>query len=172
MTATCENGCVNGVVEIGGEERKVIGIVNDIIGTDSTSPACSLYTTNGEWLGVFWSHSEEPSDREVAEARAKKKQRDELIYAQGAELVQAGTPVKPSDRVIYNEAAEALGRPQFWGSIEHTLAQCPECRENIIEGANFCKHCQQAIDPASVAARAKKRQRDAEKLLDEQTKPS
>lgn len=158
------NPALNGVVKIGDDERKVIGVVNDIIGTDSTSPAPSLYTTNGEWMGVFWSRSNPPEQPEIDEAKMKLKQRMELVYSQGAELVQAGTPVKPGDRVLYNEAADILGRPQFWGSIQHTLGQCPECHESIIGGANFCKHCQQAIDPASVAARAKKRQRDAEKL--------
>ena len=162
------NPGVSAVIKVADGERKVIGIADDIIGTSSSSPAFGLFTTNGEWMGVFWSHSNPPKHEEVLAAGAKMKKRMELVYQQGAELVQAGTAVKPNDRAIYNEAADVLGRPQFWGSLQHTLGQCPECKENIIDGATFCKHCQQAIDPASVAARAQKRSRDAAKLAKEE----
>lgn len=159
------NPGINGTVEIGGEERFVIGIANDIIGTNSSSPALGLFTTNLEWFGVFATRNKKPTKEELADARSKLRQRMELVYAAGAELVQAGTAVKPGDRVVYNEAAEVLGRKSFWGSLEHTRGTCPECHEDIIDGATFCKHCQQAIDPASVAARAKKRAKEAAKLL-------
>ena len=89
----------------------------------------------------------------------------ELIYATGAEKVQAGESIAMMDRPRYNEAAMLLGRKPLWGNLDHTRASCPECHEDIIEGANFCKHCQQAIDPASVSARATKRKREAAKLL-------
>jgi|SRR5208282_523985 len=159
------NPGLGGVSEIAGEERQVIGIADDIIGKNSTSPAIGLFTTNLEWFGVFATLNEEPTDEELATANRKLRERMELVYVAGAELVQAGTPVKPSDRVLYNEAAEILGRKPFWGSLEHTRGTCPECHEDIIDGANYCKHCQQAIDPASVAARAKKRAKEAAKLL-------
>jgi hypothetical protein len=162
------NPGLNGTVDIGGEERFVIGIANDIIGTNSSSPALGLFTTNLEWFGVFATKNKKPTPKELDEARSKLRQRMELVYAQGAELVQAGTAVKPGDRAVYNEAAEILGRKQFWGSLDHTRGTCPECHEDIIDGATYCKHCQQPIDPASVAARAKKRQKDAEKLLAEE----
>ncbi len=162
------NPGLNGVVEIGGEERMVIGIANDIIGTNSTSPALGLYTTSLEWWGVFATLNKTPTKAELDQARSKLQQRMELVYATGAELVQAGKNVPMIDRPLYNEAAEILGRKPFWGTLEHTRAQCPECHEDIIGGATFCKHCQQAIDPASVAARAKKRAKEAEKLLKEE----
>ena len=161
------NPALSGVTKVGGDERMVIAVANDIIGTNSSSPALGLFTTSLEWWGVFATTNEEPTEQELAEARSKLKQRMELVYAEGAEMVQAGKNIPMADRPNYNEAAEVLGRTPFWGSKDHTLGHCPECHENIIEGANFCKHCQQAIDPASVAARAKKRQRDAAKLLEE-----
>lgn len=162
------NPGLNGVVEIGGEDRMVIGVANDIIGTNSTSPALGLYTTSLEWWGVFATMNAVPTEEELEQAYGKLRQKMELIYATGAAMVQAGQNVPMIDRPQYNEAAELLGRSTFWGSNDHQLGQCPECHENIIEGASFCKHCHQAIDPGSVAARAKKRQKDAAKLLKEE----
>lgn len=146
-------------------EQKFVGVANDVLGTDSTSPALGVFTTNLEWLGCFATANEEPTDEEIDAANLKLRQYMELVYSTGAELVQAGKPVAMIDRPLYNEAAEVLGRKPFWGTLDHTRASCPECHEDIIDGANFCKHCQQPIDPASVSARAKKRERDAAKML-------
>jgi hypothetical protein len=161
------NPGLSGVVEIGGEERHVIGVANDIIGMNSTSPALGLYTTNLEWWGVFATTNAKPTDEELELANSKLRQRMELVYSTGAEMVQSGQNIPMIDRPVYNEAAEVLGRAPFWGSNDHQLARCPECQENIIAGATFCKHCQQAIDPASVAVRAKRREKEAAKLLKE-----
>jgi hypothetical protein len=149
-------------------EKHVIGVANDVIGTNSTTTGLDLYTTNGEWFGIFVTANEEPTDEELDEARGKLRQMMELIYATGAEKVQQGEKVDMMDRRNYNEAAILLGKKSLWGSLEHTRATCPECHEDIIEGANFCKHCQQAIDPASVQARAAKRAKENKKLLSEE----
>jgi hypothetical protein len=149
-------------------EKHVIGVANDVIGTNSTSAALELNTTNGEWFGIFVSSHAEPTDEELDIARDRLRQMMELIYATGSEKVQAGEKVPMVDRPRYNEAAVLLGKKPLWGNLDHIRATCPECHEDIMEGANFCKHCQQAIDPASVAARAKKRERDAAKLLKEE----
>lgn len=149
------NPAENSIVEMGDEERKVIGVVNDIIGTDSTSPADGEFTTNLEWLGVFATRNETPTEKELAGARERLKHHMELIYAKGADKVQQGESIPMLDRPVYNEAAEFLGRNTFWGNTEHAKGNCPECGENIIAGAKFCKHCRQPIDPTSVALRAK-----------------
>jgi hypothetical protein len=162
------NPGLSSVVDIGGEDRHVIGVANDIIGMNSTSPALGLYTTNLEWWGVFATTNVRPTDEELELANSKLRQRMELVYATGAEMVQAGQNVPMIDRPAYNEAAEVLGRAPFWGSNDHQLGQCPECGENIIAGAKFCKHCHQAIDPTSVATRAKKREQEAAILLKEE----
>lgn len=159
---------MSGTRNVAGEVKHVIGVANDVIGTNSAAAALELNTTNGEWFGIFVTANTEPTDEELDAARSKLQQMMELIYATGSEKVQAGQSVPMVDRPRYNEAAILLGRKPLWGNLEHTKASCPECHEDIIEGANFCKHCQQAIDPASVAARAKKRQREAEKLLKEE----
>lgn len=148
--------------------EKVFGVANDIIGQNSTSSSLGLTTTNGEWFGVFATPNEVPTEEELLTAHDKLKQMMQLIYAHGAEKVQAGEKVPMIDRPRYNEAAAYLGAKPLWGNLDHTKGSCPECHEDIIEGANFCKHCQQAIDPASVAARAKKREREAAKLLKEE----
>lgn len=159
------NPGLSGIMNVNGEPQKVVGVANDIIGTDSTAAALELNTTNLEWFGVFVSQNKIPTEDELLVARDKKRQMDQLIYATGAEKVHAGEKVAMIDRPRYNEAAAALGVKPLWGNLDHTRASCPECHEDIIEGAHYCKHCQQAIDPASVAARAKKRQREADKLM-------
>jgi hypothetical protein len=156
---------MSGTRKVGDEVRHVIGVANDVIGTNSTAAALELTTTNGEWFGLFVTANEVPTEEELEAARGKLRQMMQLIYATGAEKVQAGEKVAMLDRPRYNEAAEYLGAKPLWGNLDHTRASCPECHEDIIEGANFCKHCQQAIDPASVAARATKRKREAAKLL-------
>ncbi len=162
---TIPNPGIAGVLDINGEDTHVIGIANDILGTHSSSPGLGITTTNLEWMGCFATMNEVPTEAELADANYKRRQRLELIYAQGAELVQHGATISTGDRALYNETAEELGRKRFFGSVEHTKGKCPECLEDINEGAMFCKNCQQAIDPASVAARAKKRATDAAKMM-------
>lgn len=161
---TIPNPGLAGVLEVNGEDQHVIGIANDIIGTHSSSPGLGINTTNLEWMGVFATMHETPTEAEMADASMKRRQRLELIYNAGAELVQHGATISPGDLALYNAAAEEMGRKRFSGNLEHTRAECPECKEAVIAGANFCKNCQQAIDAASVAARAKKREREAAKL--------
>jgi hypothetical protein len=162
---------MSGTRKVGDELRTVIGVANDVIGTSSTSPACELTTTNGEWFGLFVTANEVPTDEELDLARSKWRQMAEMIYAQGSEIVEQKMPENPigglrmQERKLYNEAANALGYKHLWGEGNVALEECPECHEAIKPGAKFCKHCQQAIDPASVAARDKKRARDAAKLL-------
>jgi len=164
---TVMDAALSGTRKIGKEVKHVMGVADDIIGKNSTSPSLDVHTTNGEWFGVFVSESEEPEEAEIEEAEAKLRQMMDLIYAQGSEKVQAGEKVSMMDRPRYNEAAAYLGRPPLWGSLDHTLDQCPECGEDIRRGANFCKHCHQAIDAGSIAARQKKREREASKLAKE-----
>jgi hypothetical protein len=155
---------LSGMEDINGTEKFVIGVANDVIGMNSCGPDCSLTTTNLEWFGVFATANNPPEPEEVEQAEAKWCEMNQLIYAQGAEKVQAGEKVAMIDRPLYNKAAECLGVKPLWGSLDHTRASCPECHEDIIEGATFCKHCQQPIDAASVASRAKKRAKQAKEL--------
>ncbi len=156
---------VTGVQKQGAEDRQVSGVIDDIIGRNSTSPALELYTTNGEWFGVFSSDSEEPSEEEIEEARGKLHQMAELVYQTGAEKVQAGEKVGMPDRKLYNWATLHLGLKPLWGNLAHTMSQCPECGEDIREGANVCKHCHMAIDEQSVKARAHKRALENAEIL-------
>jgi hypothetical protein len=148
---------MSGVRTVAGQSKHVVGVANDVIGTNSGAAALELNTTNGEWFGIFVTSHETPTEDELEAARDKLRQMDQLIYATGAEKVQAGEKVAMIERPVYNGAAARLGAKALWGNLDHTKGSCPECQEDIIEGANFCKHCQQAIDPASVQARAKKR---------------
>jgi hypothetical protein len=166
------DSALSGEQKIGKEVRHVMGVADDIIGRNSTVPGLEINTTNGEWFGVFFSQDEEPEEEEIEAAEAKLREMMQLIYAQGAEKVGAGEKVIPGDRKRYNEAAEYLRVAPLWGSLDHTMDQCPECGEDVRKGAKVCKHCQLPIDAASVAARAKKRQKEAEKLLKEEEQPS
>lgn len=147
-----------------------VGIVNDIIGTNSSEASLSLSTTNLEWFGVFHSLSNPPEAEEVAEARNKLRQMMEMRYTRGAEIIEQKMPenqnmsLRMQERKIYNEAAAYLGRKPLFGEENMSLAQCPECHESIKPGATRCRHCNLDIDPASVAARAKKRAKANEEV--------
>lgn len=141
------------------EDRHFVGVANDIVGTDSTSAGFGMFTTNKEWFGVFVSPNAKPTDEELSQAHAKLRQMQQLIYAKGAEMVQQNEKVPMLDRKNYNEAAEYLGVASLWGNQDSILAHCPECQEPIKAEATYCKHCHQAIDPASVQARAAKREK-------------
>lgn len=144
-------------------EKQSFGIADDIIGKNSTAAALDIGTTNLEWFGVFVSQSNPPKKAEVVAAKAKRQQMMQMIYSQGKQLVEQNIPENPNlslrmqERKLYNEAAAELGYKPLFGDENLSLENCPECREPIKPGATFCKHCQQPIDPASVAARAKKR---------------
>jgi hypothetical protein len=101
----------------------------------------SLDTPNLEWLGVFVSENETPTQKEIAEAKKKLMQYMRLVYDKGSELVQQGTRVDPIDRAIYNEAAQILGKSSMFGVDEHMMAKCAFCQESIVEGAVLCRHC-------------------------------
>jgi len=161
------DSALSGDQKIGQDIKHSHGVADDIIGKTSTIPGLELNTTNGEWFGLFVSRDEEPSDEDIENAQSKLREMMQLIYAAGAEKVQAGEKVVPSDRKRYNEAAEYLHVAPLWGNLDHTMDQCPECGEDIRKGARVCKHCQLPIDDASVAARAAKRAKEAAKLLKE-----
>jgi len=156
---------VTGIQKQGTERRQVNGVVDDIIGRNSTTRELDLFTTNGEWFGVFSSATEEPTDEEIEAASDKLHQMAQLVYQTGAEKVQAGDKVRMEDRKLYNWATQQLGLKPLWGNLEHTMSQCPECGEDIREGANVCKHCHLAIDEQSVKARAQQRARENAEIL-------
>lgn len=147
--------------ELNGQHR--IGVVDDIIGISSGSPSLALNTTSLEWFGVFWSMSNPPLAEEVEAARNKRREMNQLRYSKGMEIVEQKMLENPDmslrmqERKLYNEAALELGYKQLWGDGNLALESCPECKEPVKPGANYCKHCSQAIDPASVSARAAKR---------------
>lgn len=161
------DSALSGQQKIGNDIKMVLGVVDDIIGKNSTVPGLELNTTNGEWFGVFMSQSEEPEEEELELAEAKLREMMQLRYSHGAEKVSAGEKVTPVDRKQYNEAAEILRVAPLWGNLDHTMDQCPECFEDVRKGAKVCKHCNLAIDEASVEARRKKREREAAKMLKE-----
>lgn len=150
-------------------------VAEDVIGVNSGSPALSLNTTNGEWLGLFWTMNEVPTVAEVAQAEAKLKEYYQLIYTQGAQLIEQKMPesqdpiLRMRERKNYNEAAVGLGYKPLFGEGEVRRAACPECGEEVREGAKFCKHCNQAIDEVSVAMRARKLAKESAKLAKEES---
>lgn len=146
------DAAMSGTRTIGGEEKHVMGVADDIIGKHSTSPGLDLFTTNGEWFGIFVTRNEVPTEKELEAANVKLVEMMDLIYSKGAESIEQGEKVAPLDRKVYNQAAEILRRKPLWGSLDHTMNDCPLCGEDVRQGAVFCKHCRQPIDEASVKA--------------------
>lgn len=163
---TVMDAALSGTRKIGKEIRHVMGVADDIIGKNSTSAGLDLHTTNGEWFGLFVSQHEEPLDEEIEAAEEKLHEMMQLIYQTGADKVAAGERVRMGDRKRYNEAATILGQKPLWGNLDHTMSECPECGEDIRQGARVCKHCHLAIDPASVEARRITREREAQSVLE------
>jgi hypothetical protein len=130
--------------EIDGQH--LIGVTNDIIGTNSTSAALDPFTTNLEWFGVFATMNKVPTKEELAKAKGKLSQMMRLIYAKGAEKIEQNEPVAMLDRGNYNDAANFLGRKPLWGHQEHILDRCIFCQESIQEGAIKCRHCNERLD--------------------------
>lgn len=164
---TVIDAALSGTRTVGNQQKQVMGVADDIIGVHSTSPGLDLNTTNGAWFGVFASQDENPSAAEIEQAQEKLGEMMQFIYAQGAEKVQAGEKVLMSDRRIYNEAAEYLHARPLWGNLDHTMDACPLCGEDIRKGARVCKHCNRAIDEASVQAFFLRQQRELEELMKE-----
>jgi hypothetical protein len=164
---TVIDAALSGTRTVGNQEKQVMGVADDIIGVHSTSPGLDLNTTNGAWFGVFASQDEQPKAAEIEKAQEKLGEMMQFIYAQGAEKVQAGEKVLMSDRRIYNEAAEYLHARPLWGNLDHTMDACPLCGEDIRKGARVCKHCNRAIDEASVQAFFLRQQRELEELMKE-----
>lgn len=100
------------------------------------------------WWGVFVTENEEPTKKELADARTKLNRMLRLIYDTGSALKLRGHvfPVNSRDPELYNEAAELLGQSPLFGVADHTMAHCVFCKESIIEGAVLCKHCGQRQD--------------------------
>ena len=158
------DAALSGTRMIGNEEKHVFGVADDIIGKSSTSPGLDLFTTNGEWFGLFVTRNEVPSDEELEAANGKLLEMMDLIYSKGAENVEQGEKVVPLDRKVYNQAAEILHRKSLWGSLDHTMQNCPLCGEDVRKGAVVCKHCNRAIDEASVNAFFMRQQQEFEEL--------
>jgi hypothetical protein len=155
---TVIDAALSGTRKVGNESKHVMGVADDVIGKNSTSPGLDLHTTNGEWFGVFVSQNELPTDDEIDIAESKLRDMMQLVYAQGAEKVQAGEKVGMADRRLYNEAAEYLRAKPLWGNLDHTMDSCPLCGEDIRKGASICKHCHNRIDADSVEAFFRKQQ--------------
>jgi len=170
---TVHDPALTAVREINGNPIQSTGVVDDIIGINSSSADLSLHTTNGKWRGVFFSMKEEPEEEEILLAEDCLRQYMLLVYSEGAQRIEQKMPenqdsvLRMKERKIFNNAASFLGYKPLYGEGELRLGSCPECGESVSEAANFCKHCHQAIDPASVAARAKKRDRENAKLMKE-----
>jgi hypothetical protein len=172
--STVNDPALSGTLKVGGKEMHRMGVVDDIIGTHSSSAELSMWTTCGKWKGVFWSESEEPTEEEVEQARGNLREYMLLIYSEGKQRIEQkmdehpNATVRIQERRKFNQAAKILGYAPLYGEGELRLARCPECKEQINEGANYCKHCQQDISPTAVATRKRKRDKEAAKLAKEE----
>ncbi len=169
---------LGGTVQIGDEEKHVSGVVDDILGTASSSADLSLYTTNGKWKGVFWSMNEIPSEEEIAAAEENFHEYMLLVYSEGKQRVEQNmkesenASLRMQERKMFNRAANYLGYQALYGEGEIRRGVCPECKGSVNDGATICVHCKLDITPAAVEMRERKRQKDAAKLAKEDAEPT
>lgn len=165
---------LSGVVTVAGEEKQVPGVVDDIMGSISSSADLSLYTTNGKWKGVFWSMSPHPSEEEIERAEENYREYMLLVYSEGKQRVEQNmkesenASLRMQERKMFNRAANFLGYQALYGEGEMRRGVCPECRGSVNDGANICVHCKSDITASAVELRERKRQREAAKLAKEE----
>lgn len=121
-----------------------------LVGITKDEAEPTLYTANLKWFGVFITHNQKPTQKEVSDAKECLQRMMELIYATGSDLVSQNVNVRPEDRRIYNEAAQFLGHKQLYGTSAHMMATCPICKNSIIAGAKKCTHCNEMLTPENI----------------------
>jgi hypothetical protein len=172
--STVTDRALAGEVDLGDRVVSVPGVVNDILGESSGSADLELYTTNGRWKGVFYSMSEEPSDEEIERAEECYREYMMMFYTEGKQRVEQNmkesenSSLRMQERKMFNRAASYLGYQPLYGQGEMKRGECPECKGSINEGANICVHCKSDITPTAIAAREKKREKEAAKLAKEE----
>ena len=135
-----------------------IELARDIIGVNSPGKALGLFTTDLEWLGVFATTNQTPTDAELKAAKGKLSRWMRIVYDDGAKLAASGPKGLDQIQENHNVAAQFLGiKNPPWLTVlpaQEGVEKCPQCLEEVQIGAKFCKHCRQAIEREPKKAKA------------------
>jgi hypothetical protein len=105
----------------GNQSKHVMGVADDIVGATPPRPGSTCIPPTANGLACSSRRTNEPSPLEIElEDASKLREMMQLVYAQGAEKVQAGEKVAMADRRLYNEAAEYLHARSRCGAISIT----------------------------------------------------
>lgn len=120
-----------GVLPVMGED-----VANEIVGCKSAQKELGIYTNNKEWLGVFWSHNEVPSEEELETARGKLQRYAEVMVADGNRRNLEGHSDKPgvginSIGVMHRKFALYLGQNVPWAQLVQQMIDCPGCGDRV-----------------------------------------
>ncbi|HEV2298310.1 MAG TPA: hypothetical protein VGR72_07320 [Candidatus Acidoferrales bacterium] len=101
--------------------------------------------------GVFVCADSQPTEDELARARARRDSWYKRLVAEADEMWARGHSYREiSD--MHRRAAMALGLEREWAYVPQRQMDCPACGEKVKPGVALCKHCNAILD-ADRAAR-------------------
>lgn len=112
-------------------------VAKDVVGIGSSSPALNIWTTNREHWGVFISEAAtrenpEPSEAEIAAARARLMKMALLWFEDGQRLAKEGK-VKDIGST-HRWGAEYANQKVDWSAKAIPMENCPVCQEPVKPG--------------------------------------
>ncbi len=119
-------------------------LAKDIVGTDSADKAIQFQTSNLEWHGVFITNNKVPTDKEIAAAKEKRRQRNLLLIqlADNAHMQGRHQDILAPHR----EAALEEKQKKAWAQTPTSLDNCPACGTSILPGIAVCPSCSAVLD--------------------------
>ncbi|HEV2490933.1 MAG TPA: zinc ribbon domain-containing protein [Candidatus Acidoferrales bacterium] len=95
--------------------------------------------------GVFVCAEAQPSDDELARARARRDSWYKQLVADADEMWARGHSYREiSD--MHRRAAMAMGLEREWAYVPQRQMDCPACGEKVKPGVALCKHCGAILD--------------------------
>ena len=116
-----------------------VALAEDIVGVKSQDRNLQTFTSNYEWYGVFISHSPNPSDKEIAAAREKRRARNLMFVAQADNFFLQGQTKEIDAR--HRKAAIEEKQKKSWAQAPTTLDTCPACGSQVQLNIAVCPNC-------------------------------
>lgn len=116
----------------------------DIVGTNSSDRGIGRHTSNLEWLGVFITTNEKPTNQELAAAESKRKQYLERLVsdADAKQMRGKAAEIDGPERA----AAHELNLKKSWAEKPTAMDACPACGSAVAPGVAVCPTCKAILN--------------------------
>lgn len=131
----------NGTTTKGLALHEGINVARDVVGISSADRQCGVFTTNLEWHGVFISKTKEPSDKDIAAARAKRKERNLYVINEADGLYLKGPKGMEEIGIPHRLAAREENVKRPWSEKTVSQETCPACGSDVRPGIAVCPVC-------------------------------